>query len=418
MRILHVVATLDPKAGGPSNSIRRIIAAYPAIGSEGEVLTLDDPDAPFLRDVGFTVHGLGPVSTKFGYTGRLIPWLRANRGRLDGVVVHGLWQYTGLAVRLVIYPHKPYLVFTHGMLDPYFKRASPLKHLKKIPYWLLIESLNLRNATRVLFTSDIEASDARKSFWPSRWEQSVVPYGATAPSGDPAVLRKVFLDAHQDLRNDDGTARRYILFLGRIHTKKGCDLLLEAFARLADTLPDLHLVFAGPDKVGTGTDDAPASGTDSLKDKLVKRADTCGIGHRVHWTGMLYGDQKWGAFYGCDVFALPSHQENFGIAVAEALACGKPVLISDKVNIWKEIVDDGAAFVAADTVDGTLRTLRDWFALTPARKITMESNALDCFRRRYDMKANAAGIVDIFAQILTRPEIVPADLAERDASAQ
>jgi glycosyltransferase involved in cell wall biosynthesis len=369
LRILHIIATLAPQAGGPSNSVRRIVTAYPGIGSEGEVVTLDDPEDQFLRNISFQVHALGPVSTRFGFSTRLIPWLTANRDRFDGVVVHGLWQYLGYAVRRAIDGRKPYLVFTHGMLDPYFKRAHPLKHIKKIPYWLLNEYWVLRNAHRVLFTSESEAANAAQSFWPHQWRASVVPYGATPPSGDSAELRESFLARHPALRLPDGTPRPYLLFLGRIHAKKGCDHLLEAFATIAPRIPDLQLVFAGPDG-GSASGLSKASvanlGTSGLKSALVTEAKRRGIGHRVHWTGMLEGDEKWGAFHGCEAFCLPSHQENFGIAVAEALACGKPVLISDKVDIWKEIVHDRAAFVGHDNLPGTVSTLESWIALSPS----------------------------------------------------
>ena len=424
MRILHIIATVDRQAGGPSNSLRSILAAYPAIGSVGEVLTLDDPAAPFLHQAdaapGFTVHALGPVTTRFGYNRRLIPWLRANRHRFDGFVLHGLWQYLGWAVRRAVYPHKPYLVFTHGMLDPYFKRAFPFKHLKKVLYWLVNESWVLRNANRVLFTSEEESRQARESFWPARWNASIVPYGANAPQGDPDALRRSFLDRFPALRNADGSTRRFILFLGRIHTKKGCDLLLDAFASIAKREPELHLVLAGPDGMsvpGVINPAEPDPGSLSLKARLSRLAAAQEIGHRVHWTGMLYGDEKWGAFYACEVFSLPSHQENFGIAVAEALACGKPVLLSDQVNIWPDIVADGAAFVGPDTNAGTLSTLEQWIALTPAQRITMGANAADCFHRRYDMQANAGGIIKIFCEALSTAARMPTGLPKAQAKA-
>jgi glycosyltransferase involved in cell wall biosynthesis len=411
LRILHIIATLDHRAGGPSNSIRRIVSTYPGIGCEGEVLTLDDPDAPFLDDAEFPVHALGPVGSRYGFNSRLIPWLRAHRDRFDGVVIHGLWQYLGWAVRRAIHPHKPYLVFTHGMLDPYFRRAYPFKHIKKFTYWLCNEYWVLNNAHRVLFTSDAEARHATASFWPSNWNASVIPYGASAPQGDPDALRQAFLNRYPALRRPDGRTRRFILFLGRIHSKKGCDLLLDAFTRIAASTPDLDLVFAGPENSG-GTDRSPG-----LKARLINQAAVRGFAHRVHWTGMLYGDQKWGAFFASEAFCLPSHQENFGIAVAEALACGRPVLISDKVNIWQEIVRDGAAFVAPDTGAGTLRLLEDWIALTPAQRITMGARALDCFHRRYDMQASARGIIDIFSRAVSTPAAAPAILPKAKARA-
>jgi len=404
LRILHIIATLAPQAGGPSNSVRRIVSAYPAIGSEGEVLTLDAPGTSFLRDLSFKVHAVGPVSTRFGFSTRLIPWLVANRDRFDGVVVHGLWQYIGFAVHRAIKGHKPYVVFTHGMLDPYFKHAYPLKHLKKIPYWLLNEYWVLRHAHRVLFTSESEAFNATRSFSLHRWHPCVVPYGAEAPAGDPAALAKIFLDRHPALKRPDDSARRYLLFLGRIHSKKGCDHLLAAFAQIAERVPDLQLVFAGPDEdrmAGSRNPGVVSLGTAGLKTSLVNEARRLGINHRVHWTGMLEGDLKWGAFHACEAFCLPSHQENFGIAVAEALACGKPVLISDKVGIWQEILYDRAAFVGPDTVAGTLKTLESWIALTPDQQAGMAARARLCFQNRYDMHSNASGLIDLFAQAVT-----------------
>jgi glycosyltransferase involved in cell wall biosynthesis len=390
MRILHLIATLNPRSGGPANSLCRIAATYPAIDSQGEVLTLDAPNAPYLQETGLTVHAIGPVHNKFGYTPRLIPWLVANRDRFDGVVLHGLWEYLGYAVRHTIAGHKPYMVFTHGMLDPYFKRARPLKHLKKCLYWWLNEYWLLRRARFVLFTATAESRLATQSFWPQRWTPRVVPYGASPCPGDPAKLRAAFLEHHPDLRAADGTGRPFVLFLSRIHPKKGCDLLLDAFVAVAGEHPDLHLVLAGPDPR-------------HLKPALAQQAEKAGLSHRVHLLPMLEGEQKWGAFCATQVFALPSHQENFGIAVAEALACAKPVLISDKVNIWQEIIADGAGLAAPDDASGTLGTLTRWLALDPAEQAAMGDRALACFTTRYDMRTNAQSILEILSELAPGP---------------
>ena len=108
-------------------------------------------------------------------------------------------------------------------------------------------------------------------------------------------------------------------------------------------------------------------------------------GLEVHALDMLEGDAKWGAFHACEAFLLPSHQENFGIAVVEALACGKPVLISDQVNIWREIEADGAALVAPDTLDGTQSLLRRWLALPDAARAAMGQAARRCFETRFEI---------------------------------
>jgi glycosyltransferase involved in cell wall biosynthesis len=377
MRILHIIGTLNPAAGGPTESVR-VLLSYGPIGYTGEVVTLDDPKSPYLQDIGFPVHALGPTRTTYGFNSKLISWLRENRGRFDGVVVNGLWQYCGYAAWRTLAGNTPYVVFTHGMLDPYFKQAFPLKHIKKWLYWVPAEYRVLRDAYRVLFTSKAEKRLAEESFWLHRWNPYVVPYGASGPNGDPEVQKQAFFDSCPAVKN-----KRYLLFLGRIHRKKGCDLLIDAFAKVAADDPSLDLVMAGPDQ-------------QSWSQKLQEMAVKASIGHRVHWPGMVTGDAKWGAFYGSEAFILPSHQENFGIAVAEALACGKPVLLADKVNIAEEIAEDKAGLMELDTPEGTLQLLKRWIAMSEQEKKKMGERAFQCFHTRYDMRENAKAIIRLF----------------------
>ncbi|HUZ95549.1 MAG TPA: glycosyltransferase [Edaphobacter sp.] len=384
MRILHVMGTLDPAAGGPSQSVR-VLMSHADLGYIGEVVTLDDPESPWLKTLTFPVHPLGPVSSTYGFNPRLVPWIKANRHRFDGVVVNGLWQYCGLAARRALAGTKtPYLLFTHGMLDPYFKHAFPLKHAKKWPYWLLSEYWNLRGAYRVLFTSEAEKRLAEQSFWLHRWKPYVVPYGAKGPVGAPPVLKQTFFDQCPQVKD-----KRYLLFLGRIHRKKGCDLLVDAFAKVAADDPELNLVMAGPDQ-------------QQWSAELQQTAAQAGIANRIHWPGMITGDAKWGAFYGAEAFILPSHQENFGIAVAEAMACGTPVLLSDKVNIAEEIANDGAGYMEPDTPDGTLHLLERWIATSPYDRQRLGDQALHSFNQRYDMEQTAKTIIGLFEAAIQR----------------
>ncbi|QHS51224.1 glycosyltransferase [Edaphobacter sp. 12200R-103] len=378
MQILHIIATLSPEAGGPSQAVRMILS-HREIGYRGEVATLDDPVAPFLKTLDFPVHPLGPVSTTYGYTPKLVPWIQQNYRRFDGVIVHGLWQYCGRAARQALDGRMPYMVFTHGMLDPYFKRASRLKHLKKWLYWAPVEYNVLRDAYRVLFTSEAERDLAEQSFWLHRWNPHVVPYGVNGPPATPSqILAESFFD-----RCPSARGKRFLLFLGRIHRKKGCDLLIEAFGKIARRDPELHLVMAGPDQQGWSRD-------------LNQMAAAAAVQDRVHWPGMLTGNAKWGAFFSCEAFVLPSHQENFGIAVAEALSCGKPVLLSDQVNIAPDIVRDGAGLMEPDTADGTLQLLQRWIDTSAEERARISARTFDCFRRRYDMRETAKTILNLF----------------------
>jgi glycosyltransferase involved in cell wall biosynthesis len=133
---------------------------------------------------------------------------------------------------------------------------------------------------------------------------------------------------------------------------------------------------AGPDEVG-------------WESELRAQASRLGIADRVHWTGTLRGDAKWGAFYCAEGFILPSHQENFGIAVADALACGTIPLISDKVNIAGDVEADGAAIVDTDTREGTVRLIERFLALSDEERETMRQKARTCYEDRYALR-NAA----------------------------
>ena len=121
--------------------------------------------------------------------------------------------------------------------------------------------------------------------------------------------------------------------------------------------------------------------------KLQGQAERLGVIDRISWPGMLQGDMKWGAFYASEAFVLSSHQENFGIAVAEAMGCGLPVLISDKVNIWREIEADGAGIVNPDTVDGTEKTLRQWLSFNSEERQKMSEQAKQSFDKRFTVEA-------------------------------
>jgi glycosyltransferase involved in cell wall biosynthesis len=385
VKYLHVIHSLNPERGGPAEGVRQLAAAAIRLKHQVEVVTLDGPASGWEREYPCPVHCVGPGHFKYGYARRFAPWLQQNLMRFDAVVVNGIWQYHSLASwRVLRHSPVPYYVFTHGMLDPWFKRQYPLKHLKKLLYWPWAEYRVLRDARGVLFTSEEEMLLARRSFARYRAREFVVNYGTPGLSGDPCAQRELFLQRFPQLRG-----KRSLLFLGRIHPKKGCDLLIEASAPLLREDPALHLVIAGPDQSG-------------MQRQLTQLAEHLGVRHSVSWTGMLRDDLKAGAFHAAEAFVLPSHQENFGIAVAEALSCQLPVLISNKVNIWREIAADQAGLVAEDTLQGTRGLLQKWLTLSREERQTMAGNAGRCFRQRFHIDAAAINILLLFAQFSSR----------------
>ena len=368
MRILNVICSTNPEHGGVIEWVRQYGPIAEKLGHTVEVASFDKASDAWVKDFPIIVHALGQKFNNF-YSPHLVPWLKAQHHQYDLVIAHGLWRYPSYGTwRALHATNTPYFVYTHGMLDPWFKHEYPIKHVGKWLYWPWADYRVLRDARGVIFTCEQEKLKARKSFWLYKANEMVASIGITAPSGVSNTQRELFYQQYPATRN-----KRLILFLGRIHPKKGCDLLLNAFANAALSTPDLHLVIAGPDNI----DWVPA---------LRKIAKDLEISDRITWTGMISGDLKWGAFHAAEAFILPSHQENFGIAVVEAMACSLPVLISDKVDIFKEIKSDHAGLVNSDTQTGTDQLLSEWLRLSEEARAHIGQNALSSFQTRFEVQ--------------------------------
>jgi glycosyltransferase involved in cell wall biosynthesis len=382
MKLLHVISSVDPAGGGPIESIKQLGAVQVSEGHQVEIASLDPPNAPYLGRCPLPVYPFGPGLLGYGFNTRLIPWLRANRSSYDVVVVNGIWQFHSFGTWSALRnSDTPYVLFTHGMLDPWFKKKYPMKHLKKWMYWPWAEYRVLRDASAVIFTCEEERVLARFSFWLYRCNEQVINYGTGYPTDDPKLAVQEFFRCYPQL-----LGKKLVLFMGRIHPKKGCDLLIEAFAKSLAGHPDWHLVFAGPDQLG-------------WQRKLDCRASQLGVADRITWTGMISGALKWGALRSAEVFALPSHQENFGIAVSEALAAGVPVLISNKVNIWREIESDGAGMIAEDTLQGTCDILRDYVEMSTDKRLAMRERARRCFEQRFEITKAVKSFQAVLARV-------------------
>jgi glycosyltransferase involved in cell wall biosynthesis len=215
---------------------------------------------------------------------------------------------------------KPYVISPHGMLDPY---SLGIKALRKRAYFKMIESRTIRGASSVLFTAadERDLAVAQIGTVPN---PVIVGLGADTPDTSRAALRARFRAAHPDLAD-----KKLIVFLGRLHPKKRPEAAIRAMPAVRAKIPDAALLLVG-------------GGQDGYVGGLKKLASELGVSDCVHFLGLLTGDEKWSALAASHVFALPSLQENFAIAVAEALQIGLPVLITERINIWREIVDAGA----------------------------------------------------------------------------
>jgi glycosyltransferase involved in cell wall biosynthesis len=382
MHILNIIASLNPADGGPVQALATNAGLHVEAGHGVEIATLDDPSASYLSQSQVPVHALGPGLGRYAYTAQLARWLADNAERFDVALVHGLWNHAGIGAWQGLRSRLPYVVFAHGMLDPWFARSQPLKHIAKQAFWLAAQGHALAAAHAVLMTGEEEMRLARHSFMGPGYRERIVPLGVLEPPPASAEQIAAFRRLLPDL-----ASRKYLLFLGRIHPKKGCDMLIEAFANLAFTHTKLDLVMAGPDQVG-------------LRANLEFLAAKAGVEHRIHWPGMLSGDAKWGALHGAEALILPSHQENFGLVIAEAMACGKPVLISDKINIWREVEGCGGGLVRPDTSEGTAALLADFRVLKPAERAEMGRAARRGYQTHFNAQQGAEKLLAVFEEAI------------------
>jgi len=384
LRVLRAIASLDPATGGPSQGIRNSIPALAALGIENEVVCCDAPGSAWLGKDPFPVHAVGPGRFGYAYSRDFGQWLEANLGRFDAIISHGLWLWPGLASfrawKKTGKPGQRFFAMPHGMLDPWFQRdrSRRLKAARNFFYWWLAERRVVNGADALFFTCDGEMRLASETFGGYRPKRALnIGYGVPEPPAFSETMRAAFSAQVPGLGD-----KPYLLFLGRIHPKKGVDLLVRAYfeklktEKLKTGIPDL--VVAGP-------------GWDSEYGRRIKELiRELGAGSlergAIHMVGMLEGDAKWGALHGCSAFVLPSHQENFGIAVVEALACNKPVLISNKVNIWREVVEDGAGVAAGDGLAGTAELLR---AFPDISGNADPERFRKCYRKRFGIDSAA-----------------------------
>jgi glycosyltransferase involved in cell wall biosynthesis len=520
MKILHVISSMDPKSGGPCQGIRNSAEAFRDLGCSKEVVCLNDPRSPYLGNDSFPIHALGKGWGALAYHPALVPWLISNLDRYDAVIVNGIWQWHSIATwlairklkkskakaeakneklkmadgRLKVRFHKSapsedfrarsdelgylttncqlpttqniprYFVMPHGMLDPWFQRAKSrrLKAIRNWFYWKLVEHRVIRDAEALFFTCEDELLLARTTFTPYQPKREInVGYGIVEPPHRCKAMDEAFRAKCPDLPE----GQSYLLFLSRIHPKKGVDLLIRAYAKVCGKAksekpkvetsklgsarslitdnPSLDsgsaqstinnqqstilpaLVIAGPldsvyakqmirlaesllpGSVFTPTDSsldlgAGSSGKTEMRPSPPSPLTTNyqlpasmdgGYEPSIHFAGMLQGDAKWGVIYGCEAFVLPSHQENFGIAVVEALACDKPVLISNQVNIWREIDSSHGGLIADDTPEGTRRTLTEWLQMTSEEKAAFQPR--ECFRKHFEVQGATENFVKV-----------------------
>ena len=369
LRILHVISGLDPQNGGPTTALIGMSKAQVAAGLDVTILAtwkIRDglPVADDLRAHGVKVVHIGPATGKLSRHPSLPTETDRAVAATDVVHIHGLWEEVQhQAARAAQRRGVPYVITPHGMLSPWNLAQS--KWGKKL-FLVWRVRRNLHRAAAIHYTCDVE----RDLVAPLKIKAKpiVEPLGLDLTEFRDLPPRGSFRAKWLQLG-----AEPFVLFLGRIDYKKGLDILIPAFA--AANLSGTKLVIAGPDR----------DGYETTVRTLVARH---GLEDRVLFTGMLKGRDRLEAYVDANLFALTSHQENFGITVIEAMACGCPVLISDQVNIHGEVTKSGGGEVVPLDVPMTSRGLARWMGDEVMRQTAGEQGRAFA-RQRYDWNANA-----------------------------
>jgi glycosyltransferase involved in cell wall biosynthesis len=338
--VLHLIHSLDPQTGGVCSAVELLNEAMVRAGIQSRIS--DDPKVQM-------------------------------RSRQEWIIAHGLWQWPGKVARSL---GNPYLVYPHGMLDPWFKKTYPFKHLKKQLYWWSTQGKILRDAHAVCFTTQEEQALAQKTFFPYQANEVVTGLGVQVSPQELDISKEKFLEKYPALKGC-----KILLYLGRFHPKKGVDELIRSWKKRRNPNDEV-LVLAGP-----------VNKKDLWIQKLLSMV---GEDPSVVWTGMLQGNEKWGALCSADAMILPSHQENYGMVVAEACSVGLPVYLTNKVNLWREVVDAGAGVVENDDPTGIQNLVDQW--LLAEDRAERSHAAKQCFEQCLHIDRTVENLCKIFDQ--------------------
>jgi len=370
MKILHITPSINPASGGVIESIILKNILYKELKIDCEITCLDNFSEKLLLDkrlplVNFLGINKNPIINYFNFS----KWLNRNIKKYDLIIYDGIWQFTNYALwKIAKKFNVKYHIAVHGMLDPWFNRDI-IKYLKKLIFWWLIQYRVLRDAKSVIFNTKEEARLASKaSFFPYKLKNNIISHPVEGNPYINKIKNNSFLKKFPKLRK-----KRILLYLGRIHEKKGLDLLLKAFKKFSLN-KEIHLVISGPHQK-------------KYINNIKKLIDILNLKNHVTFTGPLYNKIKWDAYYASEIFCLPTHQENFGLTLAEAMSSKRPVITTNKTNIWKHIKNYKAGFVGDDNVISLQKKIQKWLSLNKKEYNVMCINSFKCFNQKFSKEA-------------------------------
>lgn len=310
----------------------------------------------------------GPGLGNYGFSFNLSTWLFKNKEKYDYFIIEGIWQYFSLLARLLL--QKKYFVFIHGALDPFF-RLNFFKRIKKQIYWRLIEKNNLILSNSILLTTEEEKKLLKKTYVNTDGiKKKVIGFGISTPKINKKKAKETFYKKFPYLKD-----KFFLLFLGRFHEKKGCDLLINAMRKIKKNKNKCKILLVGPNN--------------DYKNKLKHLSQKYKLNSNMFWSdGAINGNIKYGAILASAGMVLFSRGENFGVSVVESLSLGKPVLITNKINIYRKILNYKAGFVCRDKVWDVANTLEKFINLDKSILKKMSKKSNKCFNDNFNLNSN------------------------------
>ena len=366
IKLLSIIDSLELEKGGPSHSLIDIAIANQKNGIQHDILFLGKR-IKNIQKIKINIISLDNRILKFGFSLKLIFWLLKNRKNYDLFIIHGLWQFITLASRFFL--RGKYLVFTHGMLDPYFGTEN-FKTLKKKLYWFLFEKKNLLKAKFVLSNSKKEFHQFKNTFVNTNGIKfKIVNYGLFPKSLDFKISKEKFIKNFPFVKN-----KKTILYMNRIDPKKGCDLLIKSFAKIKNKRNYLLLI-AGDTNSKYGKEMI------KLKNELKQES-------HIYFLNFLKDQIKWGAYEYSNFSILPSHGENFGVSVIESLFTKTPIICSNKVGISNYIKKYKAGMVIKNNEQSIISALEKSFHLNKEKNKKLKENSFKCFNDNFNYSNN------------------------------
>ncbi len=379
LRALNVMSHIDLKSGGICATVPGFSRALMATGN------WESATAAFAHEdeISHFQEGDGDVLRLPRGWGKSRQQLRERIEWADVVHIHGLWEeHCAVSAALCRKLSKPYVISSHGMLDPWAVRN---KRWKKAVYTALIERRNLRGAACVRAVTAAETEDYRR--FGIEVPCAVLPLGCDTP---PALDASSFLSKFPGL-----AGRPLVLFLGRLHYKKGLDVLCRSWAELTARYPEARLVLAGPESADT-------------QQTLLKLIADLKVGSSVVLTGMLDGEMKWSALAASSVFVLPSYSENFAVAASEAMLAGVPAIVTRQCN-RPEVAESGAGWVIEPNQQQLTAAIDVALAMTDEQRNAMGARGRRLVEDRYSWDAIGVETAAVYEWILgfsQRPKCV------------